>query len=263
MLTQNGINYICQNFGDTDLCCVASGLSWYYTYQNIDYHETGATAQIVSRFTLGIIESLTMTNPARGTFTQAMLNAANGSPVTLQDAKEITYHDEPSEDQWCYTEGPPPPECSDFTDEASCIAIGCYWWSDGTCHDHPEEQPPPPCSGYTNQNACLAAGCYWWPDQTCHDTPYQPPPNCEDYTTQSSCLAAGCYWYNNSCHSLPPTPPPNCADYTNQYACITAGCYWYDNRCHSYPQEEEIDWLPYFAIGILGIVAVALILKQK
>jgi len=231
MLTQNGIDYICQNFGNNDLCCIASGLSWYYTYQNIDYPETGATAQIVSRFTLGIIESLTMTNPARGTFTQAMLNAANGSPVTLQDAKEITYHDSPSEDQWCYEGGPPPPppSCSDYTNQADCIAIGCYWWNNA-CHEYPE--PP-------------------------------PPQECEEYTTQAGCIAAGCYWYNGSCHSLPPTPPANCEDYTNQYACITAGCYWYDNSCHSYPQpEEKIDYLPYFAIGVLGIVAVALILKR-
>lgn len=229
MLTQEGIEYICQNFGSNDLCCVARGLSWYYTYQNVDYPETGATAQIVSRFTLGIIESLTMTNPARGTFTQAMLNAANGSPVTLQDAKEITLHDEPSEDQWCYEGGPPPPSCSDYTNQADCIAIGCYWWNNA-CHEYPE--PP-------------------------------PPQECEEYTTQAGCIAAGCYWYDGSCHSLPPTPPANCEDYTNQYACIVAGCYWYDNNCHSYPQpEEKINYLPYFAIGILGIVAVALILKR-
>ena len=173
MLTQNGIDYICQNFGNTDFCCINSGLSWYYTYQGIDYPETGATAQIVSRFTLGIIESLTMTSPARGTFTQADLNAANGAPVTLSDAREITYHDEPSEDQWCYTEGPPPPSCSDYTNQADCISVGCYWWSDGTCRNTPEP----------------------------------PPPVCSDYTNTSECIAAGCYWYNNSCHSEPEAPP--------------------------------------------------------
>jgi len=258
MLTQNGIDYICQNFGSNDLCCVVSGLSWYYTYQGVDYPETGATAQIVSRFTLGIIETLTMTNPSRGTFTQAMLNAANGSPVTLQDAKEITNHDEPSEDQWCYTEGPPPPRCSDYTNQADCIAVGCYWWSDGTCNDYPE--PPPDCSSYTNATECIAAGCYWY-DNSCHDQPL--PPECENVTNQTDCIAYGCYWYDNSCHSLPPTPPPSCEDYTNQYACITSGCYWYSNSCHSYPPEgEPVDYLPYFAIGVIGIVAVALILKS-
>jgi len=100
-LTQNGIDYICQNFGDDNYCCVKSGLSWYYTVGGVDYPETGATAQIVSRLASGLIDSLTMTNPARGTFIQTDLNTANGGTVSLIDAKAITYHDESFEDQWC------------------------------------------------------------------------------------------------------------------------------------------------------------------
>lgn len=102
-LTQSGIEYICINFGDTNQCCVSSGLSWYYTRESTDYPETGGTAQIVSRLASGLIDSLTMTSPARGTFAQSQLNNANTQSVTLTDAQTITAHDEPSEDQWCYT----------------------------------------------------------------------------------------------------------------------------------------------------------------
>lgn len=99
-ISQNGINYICQSFGNTSFCCVRTGLSWYYTVGGVDYPETGGTAQIVSRLSLGLIDSLTMTNPARGTFTQTQLNNANGSAVSLSDAQTITQHDQPP-NQWC------------------------------------------------------------------------------------------------------------------------------------------------------------------
>ena len=108
-LSNTGINYICQNFGDTNQCCVRTGLSWRYIAEGATHSESGGTAQIVSRLASGLIDSLTMTSPARGTFTKADLDAANNSVVTLQDAQEITYHDEPSEDQWCYGTPPPPP----------------------------------------------------------------------------------------------------------------------------------------------------------
>ena len=135
MLTQNGINYICQNFGDTNSCCVDHGLSWYYTIGGTNTNETGATAQIVGRLALGLLDSLTMTNPARGTFTKAELDAANGEAVTITDAQGITNHDNPNEDQWCYGAVP----CSSYADQGSCIAAGCYWCDNVThksrrCH---------------------------------------------------------------------------------------------------------------------------------
>lgn len=106
-LTQAGINYICQNFGDINQCCVKTGLSWTYTSDGNDYPETGGTAQIVARLASGLIEHLTMTNPARDVYTKAELDAANGGSVTLEDAKTIANHDEPVEGQWCYGSTPP------------------------------------------------------------------------------------------------------------------------------------------------------------
>jgi len=138
-LTQNGIDFICQNFGSNDLCCVESGLVWTYYAEGENYPETGGTAQIVSRLASGLVDSLTMTNPARGTFTQADLNNANGSTVTLQDAQVIASHDTPAEGQYCYDL--PPPSCSDYVEESVCISNGCYWYN-GACHSQP--MPPPP-----------------------------------------------------------------------------------------------------------------------
>ena len=111
MLSQNGLNYICENFGDVNLCCVRTGLSWYYTLTGIDYPETGGTAQIVSRLASGLIDSLTMTSPARGTFTQAELNTANNGSVTIEDAHLIAEHDDVGPlEQWCFGAEPPPSE---------------------------------------------------------------------------------------------------------------------------------------------------------
>jgi len=107
-LSQNGLNYICENFGDVNLCCVRTGLSWYYTLAGTDYPETGGTAQIVARLASGLIESLTMTSPSRGMFTQVDLNTANNGSVTLEDARLVAEHDDTSAKQWCYGAEPPP-----------------------------------------------------------------------------------------------------------------------------------------------------------
>ena len=129
-LSQSGIDYICQNFGDVNLCCVTSGVSWTYYSGGSPYSETGGTAQIVSRLASGLIEYLTMTNPPRGNFTQAELSTANGGAVTLVDAQTITGHDEPSEDQWCYQGAP---DCSSYTNQTDCENNSCFWYN-GSCH---------------------------------------------------------------------------------------------------------------------------------
>ena len=136
--SQAGIDYICQNFGLNN-CCVHQGLSWYYTIEGQDHNETGGTAQVVSRLVLGLIDSLTMVSPDNGTFTQADLNEANGSPVTLQDAQEITHHDEPSEDQWCIGGVP---TCEELDNIYECVEIyNCYWYDD-SCHSGPKPSFP-------------------------------------------------------------------------------------------------------------------------
>ena len=136
-LTQNGIDYICQNFGDNNSCCIDSGLGWTYQAGGTGYNETGGTAQIVSRLASGLVDSLEMTNPARGIFTQSDLNNANGQSVTLQDAQLITQHDNPAEEQWCY-EGVI--VCSDYITQASCLEAGCYWYNE-SCHSSPYVPP--------------------------------------------------------------------------------------------------------------------------
>lgn len=84
-------------------------------------------------------------------------------------------------------------------------------------------------------------------------------PACENYQTQAECEAAGCYWYNNSCHATPPT----CSELTNQYDCERYGCYWYDDACHETPPPQpSVDWekyLPYFILGGMFIVGLAVV----
>lgn len=143
MLTENGINYICQSFGDVNFCCVKDGLSWFYTVGGLPYTEVGGTAQIVSRLASGLITDLTMTSPNRGTFTKDELDFANGAPVTLQDAQQIANHDEPAEGQYCYGVEPPT-TCKDYFTEVECTVGGCYWYND-KCNTQPQTpvvQPP-------------------------------------------------------------------------------------------------------------------------
>jgi len=185
-LSELGKQYICQNFGDTSFCCVKTGLSWYYTVAGTNYNETGGTAQIVSRFASGLIASLTMTSPARGAFTKAELDAANGSTVTLQDAKEITYHDESTEDQWCFI------PCEAHTDQDTCENIYlCHWWNNG-CHTN-----LPSCDELDNQSDCESYGCFWY-NESCHDA----APSCEALNNGLDCSRFGCYWFRGVCHSV-------------------------------------------------------------
>ena len=154
-LSEMGKQYICQNFGDAGLCCTNTGLSWFYTVGGANTNETGGTAQIVSRLASGLIDSLTMVTPPRGTFTQAELNAANGVPVTFSDAQEITLHDEPTEDQWCFI------PCDTHTDQTTCESYGCYWYN-GSCHTD-----APTADDLDNSTDCLDYGFYWYRND-CH-----------------------------------------------------------------------------------------------
>lgn len=258
-LSQNGIDYICQRFGDINLCCVKTGLSWYYTREGTNYNETGGTAQIISRLASGLIESLTMTSPDRGTFTQAELNAANGSPVTIQDAQEIAYHDEPTEVQWCYVAA----ECSP-DGITKCVGFDLYTCVGGkwvlTETNSPScEYVPPECSDYTTQAECTAAGCYWWSDNTCHSTP-ETPPDCEGYTNNMDCIAAGCYWWSGSCHS---TPPQLCSDLNNEIECLSYGCFWYDGSCHAAPKSEIPYWWWIPVVAGVSIIGLYIAAKKK
>jgi len=84
--------------------------------------------------------------------------------------------------------------------------------------------PPPSCSDYTDQLSCLSHGCYWWPsDNKCHSSP--PSQTCEDYTDETTCNANSCYWYNGSCHTSQQQTTPSFLDQilailTNKYVLI-------------------------------------------
>jgi len=96
MLSEEGKNYICINFGSNN-CCVASGLSWTYHAGTESQYEEGGTAQIVARLASGLIDYIEVRGQS---YTQAQLDSVNGSSVTLEDAQTIAQHDEGTS-QWC------------------------------------------------------------------------------------------------------------------------------------------------------------------
>jgi len=109
-LTQNGKDYIANNFG-LNGCFVASGLSWSYT--DVDDNvvsETGGTAQVVSRLVMtALVKSVTINNK---TYTYNDLKTANDNKdVTLTDAKWIAQNDgDPdTETQYCAGGATPTP----------------------------------------------------------------------------------------------------------------------------------------------------------
>jgi len=273
-LSQEGINYICINFGSSN-CCVASGLSWYYTRESQNYPENGGTAQIVARLASGLVDSLTMTNPATGTFTQTELNNANGSTVTIQDAQTIAQHDEPSEDQWCYSvEQEGIANVYDLLSNPAAPDAGQPLWLGWKVKNDGIEPDDFWFKLYINSilawpydNFELDAGEFgnWgWevPDGFQEDAtikveaghwegiPYQGGIQvlddteeiiipigalaCADYLNQAECVAAGCYWWNGSCHDNSPT----CSQINNSTDCGIYGCYWWGipATCHSYPE---------------------------
>lgn len=140
-LTENGINYIAQKFGDINECVISQGLTWNYEdIEGTTHEETGGTSSAVSRLIFTqLVVSLTMIDPPRGTFTYNQLRAANnGQDITLSDCAELDNHDENSGDQWCYV-APVPCE---GRPQAECI-YPCYWWGDPpSCHSEPAPSEP-------------------------------------------------------------------------------------------------------------------------
>jgi len=105
-LTINGINYICQKYGDINECCVSTGIIFDFVDDqgNIETGLEGGTAYIVDFITLGLLSSITITSPARVTITNPKdaLDTANGSITSWGDADPLFEHDENSVFQWCY-----------------------------------------------------------------------------------------------------------------------------------------------------------------
>lgn len=156
--TQNGVDYVCQKYGDINECVVSNGLVFSYTdIQDQTYTGvTGGTADIVGFISFGLVKSITMTNPSRPTITdpQTKLNNANGGVVNPTDAQELTNHDERSADQWCYIV---PPPCSSYTNQVDCEANNCYWYDDA-CHSTPQKKEEIPWLLYVGIATVVVGG---------------------------------------------------------------------------------------------------------
>ena len=215
-LTQNGIDYICQKFGDINECVVSGGLSWnYLDVEGTTHNETGATSSVVSRLIFPmLVVSLTMTNPPRGTFTYTGLRNANGGQdINLNDCIELDNHTEISGDQWCYT---PPTICEDILNQTDCLVNNCYWYNN-SCHTQPPECSPDgitKCEGY-DLYQCVN-GSWVLIEHNSEQCGYVPPEcspdgitKCEGYDLYTCVNGQWALTEVNSeaCGYVPPTPP--------------------------------------------------------
>ncbi len=106
-LTQDGINYICQQYGSASQCIVSEGLVFSFTDDaNQTYSELpGGTTDILGFIMMGAVQSITMVVPSRQTIPnplQAFLDANDGFVLDSNDVAFLLQHDETSGDQWCF-----------------------------------------------------------------------------------------------------------------------------------------------------------------
>ena len=106
-LTQSGIDYLCQQYGDASYCIVSEGLIFNFTDDSGQtYAELpGGTTDILGFIMMGAVQSITMVMPKRQTIRnplQAFLSANKGLILDSSDVAYLLQHDETSADQWCY-----------------------------------------------------------------------------------------------------------------------------------------------------------------
>jgi PKD repeat protein len=106
-LTQKGINYICEQYGDASHCIVSEGLIFNFTEDtNQTYTELpGGTTDILGFIMMGVVESVTMTSPRRSTIDNPLEEFLEANAGFLLDSSDVVFllqHDESSGDQWCY-----------------------------------------------------------------------------------------------------------------------------------------------------------------
>lgn len=106
-LTQGGIDYICQHYGDASECIVSEGLLFTFTDDtNQTYTELpGGTTDILGFIMMGVVRSITMIQPSRAPIDdplQEFFEANGGFLLDSSDVAFLLQHDETSGDQWCY-----------------------------------------------------------------------------------------------------------------------------------------------------------------
>lgn len=175
-LTLDGIRYCLQKYGDIGECCVSTGIIFDIVDDqgNTTTGLEGGTAYIVDFITLGILNSITLTTPARPTITnpKGALDAANGSVTVWGDAGILFDHDETSGDQWCYDTVP---ECMP-DGSTKCVGYDLYTCTDGgwilTEENSSQCGYTEECESITTEAECLPP-CYWyakyfWEAPSCH-----------------------------------------------------------------------------------------------
>jgi len=262
--SQNGIDFVCQQFGDLDECVVSTGLVFDYTdvQGNSFSGVVGGTPDIVAFIVLGLVESITMKTPSRAPIPapQTMLNNMNGSSISLADAQELTNHDD-SADQWCYTgpilcTNPPGAEGEDPCGDGGTnqpLTDHKYMCIDGAWVDQGFN---PICTAVNCTNPVGEDG------QTipCGDGGTNQPLTDHAYKCiNGSWLDQG---LNPDCGAM------LCSEYTDKPSCETADCYWYkkfiweQESCHSKPLDPMEQYLIYGGIAAAGIAVIILLARR-
>lgn len=109
-LTQGGIRYICEQYGDANHCIVSEGLVFTFTDDKDQTYADlpGGTTDILGFIMIGIVHTIQMNEPSRPTISnplQAFLDANEGLALDASDVAFLLQHDENSTDQWCYDSG--------------------------------------------------------------------------------------------------------------------------------------------------------------
>lgn len=106
-LTQSGIQYICEHYGDANHCIVSEGLSFTFTDDKGQTYTDlpGGTTDILGFIMIGIVSSIQLTDPIRPVINnplQEFLDANAGLALDSGDVAFLMQHNETSPDQWCY-----------------------------------------------------------------------------------------------------------------------------------------------------------------
>lgn len=124
-LTPNGINYICQKYGNSSECVVSINGGLRFDFIDPDNgqtftNQTGATSDVIWMIINDLMSSITMKNPSRPVILnpKEALTLANGTEPTNTDCETLDSHDEASSDQWCFVSNSARISCTNCTTTA-------------------------------------------------------------------------------------------------------------------------------------------------
>jgi hypothetical protein len=285
--TTNGINYVCQNYGDTTNCVTSQAITFdYIDWKDIPYTgATGSTSDIVSAIAFNLFKSITLKNPSRPKIDDPLfkVNTANESSVNPEMGSELRQHDENSTDQWCYSG-------VNYILTASISPSG----TGSIVLTPPGGSYPSGTVVTVRANATTGyAFDHWSGSLTGTTNPTTITMNSNksitaNFTTSNTVTCWGCsgtesisnqYPLGTICSetNTPGYPSPTeqncgqilCSQHKTKETCIAGGCFWYSDLpftkeyCHSKKEDPMTKYLIYGGIALVGLAIAVTILKRR